>query len=187
MIYLQLIIEFIKISLFSFGGGYGTLPFIYYLANEYNWYSTKEIMHMVGIAAVTPGAFGVNMATYTGYKTAGVFGAVFATFALIIPSLVLSISVYKILKKYKDSLILNDFLEILRAVACGLLFVVVLKMLNQEIFNLDFKSMTMNFSLNSLLLLVISILIYILLRKNIPLTMLFTLIIGALLKYLGAI
>ena len=44
MIYLQLIIEFIKISLFSFGGGYGTLPFIYYLANEHNWYSTKEIM-----------------------------------------------------------------------------------------------------------------------------------------------
>ena len=187
MIFLQLTVEFIKISLFSFGGGYGTLPFIYYLANQYNWYSVKEIMHMVAIAAVTPGAFGVNMATYTGYKTAGVFGAFCATLALIIPSMLLSIGIYKILKKYKDSAFMKDFLETLRAVASGLLFVVVVQMLNQEIFHIQMKTLTMNFQWKAFMLLILSILLYYLVKKNIPLTMLLTLISGAGMKYFGII
>ena len=185
MIFIQLTIEFIKISLFAFGGGYGTLPFIYYLANQYSWYSVKEIMHMVAIAAVTPGAVGVNMATYTGYKTAGIFGALCATLALIIPSMLLSIGIYKILKKYKDSVFMKDFLETLRAVASGLLFVVVLQMINQEIFRFQIKTLKMNFDIKAFMLLIISILLYFLLKKNIPLTMLFTLIFGAVMKYFG--
>ena len=187
MIYLQLTIEFIKISLFSFGGGFGTLPFIYYIANEYSWYSIKEIMHMVAIAAVTPGAFGVNMATYTGYKTAGIFGALCATLALIIPSMLLSIGIYKILKKYKDSIFMKDFLETLRAVASGLLFVVVLQMINQEIVHFQLQTLKMNFDTKALLFLILSILLYFLLKKNIPLTMLFTMIFGAIMKYFAII
>ena len=187
MIYLQLTIEFIKISLFSFGGGYGTLPFIYYLANQYSWYSVKEIMHMVAIAAITPGAFGVNMATYTGYKIAGILGSFCATIALIIPSMLLSIGIYKILKKYKDSFFMKDFLETLRAIASGLLFVVVLQMLNQEIFHFQIKNLSMNFDFKAFMLLIISTLLYFLLKKNIPLTMLFTLIFGAIMKYYGVI
>ena len=187
MIYLQLVIEFVKISLFSFGGGFGTLPFIYYLANQYSWYSVKEIMHMVAIAAVTPGAFGVNMATYTGYKIAGIFGAFCATLALIIPSMLLSIGIYKVLIKHKDSVFMKDFLETLRAVASGLLFVVVLQMINQEIIHFKFIDFSINFDYKAFLLLIISILLYFLLEKNIPLTMLFTLFIGAFLKYFGII
>ena len=183
MIYFQLAYEFIKISLFSFGGGYGTLPFIYYIANQYEWYSAKEIMHMVAIAAVTPGAFGVNMATYTGFKTAGVNGAFIATLALLIPSFFLSIGVYKILKKYKDSTLMKDFLETLRAVAAGLLFVVVLQMINQEIIHFNLAEFSINFDFKAFLFLLFSIGIYFLIKKNIPLTMLLTLIFGGFLKY----
>ena len=187
MIYLQVAIEFVKISLFSFGGGYGTLPFIYYIANEYGWYGTKEIMNMVAIAAITPGAFGVNMATYTGFKTAGVLGALIATLALIIPSFFLSIGVYKILKKFKDTPVVQDFLETLRAVASGLLCVVVLQMFNQEIVHFNMKNLTFNFQYKSFLFLILSIIIYFLVKKNIPLTMLFTLIFGAVLKISGVL
>ncbi|MBQ7450635.1 chromate transporter [bacterium] len=187
MIYFQLVYEFIKISLFSFGGGYGTLPFIYYLANQYSWYSVKEIMHMVAIAAITPGAFGVNMATYTGFKTAGVIGAFLTTLALIIPSMLLSIGIYKILRKYKDSIFMKDFLETLRAIASGLLFVVVLQMINQEIFHFELKTMKMNFDPKAFLFLIISILLYFLVKKNIPVTMLLTLAFGIFMKYYGII
>lgn len=187
MIYIYLFIEFVKISLFAFGGGYGTLPFIYYLANEYTWYATQEIMHMVAIAAVTPGAFGVNMATYTGFKTAGVIGSLIATFALTVPSVILSIGIYKILKKYKDSQLLQDFLETLRAIASGLLFVVVLQMINQEIVHFNLKTLSMNFSIKSLLFLILSILIYVFFKRNIPITMLITLIFGMIMKYFSLI
>ena len=187
MIYLQLIIEFVKISLFSFGGGYGTLPFIYYLANQYEWYSVKEIIHMVAIAAITPGAFGVNMATYTGFKTAGISGSICATFALIIPTMFLSIGVYKLLKKYKDSAFMQDFLETLRAIASGLILVVVLQMFNQEILHFQIKTFSANFDCKAFAFLILSILIYFLTKKNIPATMLLTLIFGAAMKYFGII
>ena len=183
MIYFQLVSEFIKISLFSFGGGYGTLPFIYYIANKYAWYGVKEIMHMIAVAAVTPGAFGVNMATYTGFKTAGVIGAILATLALIIPSFFLSIGIYKILKKYKDSDFVCDFLDTLRAVAAGLLFVVVLQMINQEILHFSMKNLTFNFDYKAFIFLILNILIYFLVKKNIPVTMLIALVIGSILKY----
>lgn len=187
MIYIQLITEFIKISLFSFGGGYGTLPFIYYIANEYNWYGTKEIMHMVAIAAVTPGAFGVNMATYAGFKTLGFLGALLATSALVVPSVILSVMIYKLLKKYRGSNIVQDGLETLRAIASGLIFAVVLQMLNHEIFHFDIKTYTMNFEIKSLLFLLFSVLIYLLVKKNIPITMLLTLIFGGIMKYYAVI
>ena len=187
MIYFLLTLEFVKISLFSFGGGYGTLPFIYYIANHYGWYSVKEIMHMVAIAAVTPGAFGVNMATYTGFKTSGLIGAVLTTMAITIPSFFLSIGVYKILKKYKDSPLMQDFLETLRAVASGLLLVVVLQMINQEIFHINIKTLSVNFDYKALLFLILSTGIYFLMKKNIPITMLFTLIFGAIFKYFSVL
>lgn len=187
MIYFQLIFEFIKISLFSFGGGYGTLPFIYYLSNQYDWYSTKEIINMVGIAAVTPGAFGVNMATYSGFKSAGVLGALVSTLALIAPSFFLSIGVYKILKKYKDTDLMQDFLETLRAVAAGLLFVVILQMLNHEIVHFNMIDFSFNFSVRSFLFLCFCIFIYFLVKRNIPITMLVALFFGAILKYFSII
>ena len=144
-------------------------------------------MHMVAIAAVTPGAFGVNMATYTGYKTAGITGALCATLARIIPSMLLSIGIYKILEKHKDSVFMKDFLETLRAVASGLLFVVVLQMINQEIIHFQFQTLKINFDYKAFLLLIISILLYFLLKKNIPLTMLFTMFFGAGMKFFGFI
>ena len=182
MTLIYIIIEFVKISLFSFGGGYGTLPFIYYIAEKYGWYSIKEIMNMVAVAAVTPGAFGVNMATYTGFKIYGFSGALISTTALIIPSFILTVLVYKILKKYKESSVLNNFLETLRAVASGLLFVVTLQMLNHEIFHFSLKNLSVDFQFKSFLFLILSIFIYLLTKKNIIITMLLTLIFGWLMK-----
>lgn len=187
MTLIYIIIEFIKISLFSFGGGYGTLPFIYYIAGKYGWYSIKEIMNMVAVAAITPGAFGVNMATYTGFKIYGFWGAIIATAALIIPSFILSILVYKVLKKFKESPVLNNFLETLRAIASGLLFVVTLQMINHEIFHFSIKTLSIDFQLKSLLFLILSTLIYLITKKNIIITMLLTLIFGAIMKYFGVL
>jgi len=175
---LYLFFEFIKISLFSFGGGYGTLPFIYYLGQEYNWYSTKEIMQMVAIAAVTPGAFGVNMATYTGFKSTGILGAILATLGLVIPSYFLSVGIYKIIKKYKDTNFMVDFLETLRAVASGLMFVVVLKMINQEILRISIFQKSMDFNFHGLLFLIFCVLLYFILKKNILYMMISSLIFG---------
>ena len=63
MIYLLLINEFFKIGLFSFGGGYATLPFLYYISATYSWYSPAELTQMTAVASITPGPVGINVAT----------------------------------------------------------------------------------------------------------------------------
>ena len=87
MIYFQLILEFLKIGIFSFGGGYATIPFLYHIAKEFNWYTLDELAQMTAVASITPGPVGINVATYAGLKTAGIFGALVASGATKVHSL----------------------------------------------------------------------------------------------------
>ncbi len=89
MIYLLLFINFFKTGLFSIGGGLATLPFLYEMSNRTHWFSTSDIADMIAISESTPGAIGINMSTYAGFKTAGYPGGVLATVALATPSLII--------------------------------------------------------------------------------------------------
>ena len=84
---LHLIIEFFKIGVFSVGGGYATIPFLYHLINDYHWYTSDQLTNMIAISMLTPGPVGANMATFAGFKTCGIVGGILATFALVLPSL----------------------------------------------------------------------------------------------------
>ena len=72
---LILFLEFFKIGLFSVGGGLATLPFLYDLADKYPWLSASQIPDMIAISESTPGPLGVNMATYVGFTSFGLPGA----------------------------------------------------------------------------------------------------------------
>ena len=88
--YLDLILSFLKIGAFTFGGGYAMISL---LENEFvsekKWIEKEEFLDVVAIAESTPGPIAINAATYIGYKTAGVVGAVCATVSVCIPSLVI--------------------------------------------------------------------------------------------------
>ena len=97
MIYALLFWEFFKIGLTAIGGGMVTIPFLLDLADKYDWYTKSELMDMIAISESTPGPVGVNMATYVGYNTAGIWGGIVATFGLVLPSLVVIILIAKYL------------------------------------------------------------------------------------------
>ncbi len=78
--------EFIKIGLFSFGGGYATLPFLYNLTTRYPWFDAATLGKLIAIAEVTPGPVGINVATYAGYLAGGVLGGVIASVSLVLPA-----------------------------------------------------------------------------------------------------
>ena len=63
----HLIVEFFKIGIFSIGGGYATIPFLYQISHQYGWYNIKELSDMIAISMITPGPVGVNMATFAGF------------------------------------------------------------------------------------------------------------------------
>ena len=117
----HLIYEFFKIGIFSFGGGYATIPFLYELVHKYGWYSIKQLTNMIAISMVTPGPVGVNMATFAGFQTFGILGGIIATLSLILPSLLFVILVSKILINYKDKFLIKTILYSLKPAGCGLL------------------------------------------------------------------
>lgn len=133
MIYLQLAYEFLKIGLFSFGGGYATIPFLYHISQVYNWYSLEELTQMIALASITPGPVGINVATYAGLKTAGILGSLIATGLEMLPSLVLVIIVAKLLKKYSDNFYVKTIISTLKPIGCALLISVAIGMLKPEL------------------------------------------------------
>lgn len=139
MIYLQLIYEFFKIGLFSFGGGYATIPFLYHISEVYRWYSLEELTQMVAVASITPGPVGINVATYAGLKTAGILGSLSATVFEMLPSLILVLIVAKLLKKFSDNFYVKSIISTLKPISCALLVSVAIGLVKPEI--QDIKAM----------------------------------------------
>ena len=133
MIYLHLFWEFFKIGLFSFGGGYATIPFLYHISQVYSWYSLDELTQMVAVASITPGPVGINVATYAGLKSAGIPGSALATLAEMLPSLILVIIVSKLLRKFSDNFYVKSLIQTLKPISCGLLTSVAIGLLKPEI------------------------------------------------------
>ena len=103
-ILLELFLTFAKIGLFTFGGGYAMLSVISEnCVEKKKWITADDMMNITVIAETTPGPIAINCATFTGYKKAGVLGAVAATVGVIVPSFIII---------YLISLFLDNFLEI---------------------------------------------------------------------------
>jgi len=136
MIYLQLIFEYFKTGLFSFGGGYATLPFLYHISETYSWYSSKQLSDMLAVSSITPGPVGVNMATFSGFTTAGILGALLATSAIVLPSLIIVIVIAKLLAKFRENRHVQAAIYALKPAGCGLLTAVVINMFQENVHSL---------------------------------------------------
>lgn len=121
MIYLQLFLEFFKVGLFAIGGGMATFPFLTDLAEKSGWYTQQQLIDMIAIAESTPGPIGVNTATYVGFTTAGLPGALIASLGLITPSVIIILIIARVLAKFKDSKLVQDVFYGLRPASTGLI------------------------------------------------------------------
>lgn len=99
-----LFFDFLKIGLFTFGGGYAMISLIEreFVAKK-QWIAPAEFLDMIAVAESTPGPLAINSATYVGYKIGGFFGSLAATVAVCIPSFVII---------YVISLFFDEFLKI---------------------------------------------------------------------------
>lgn len=88
-IFLQLGISFFSIGLFAFGGGYAVLSFLQHEVVQRGWMTTERFADLIAISQSTPGPIAINLATFVGYETAGVAGALLATLAVSLPGMIL--------------------------------------------------------------------------------------------------
>ena len=99
MIYVDLLIGFLKVGLFAFGGAYGAIPRIRDVVLSYGWISDEMLTYMIAVSESTPGPIMVNLATYVGSSQAGLAGALIATAAVVLPSFVIILLIMILLKK----------------------------------------------------------------------------------------
>ncbi len=137
MIYLQLFYTFFKIGLFGFGGGYAMLSMIQgEVVTRYGWLTAQEFTDIVAISQMTPGPIGINSATYVGFTASGsVWGSIVATFAVVLPSFILMLTISKFFLKYQKHPVVEAIFSGLRPAVVGLLASAALVLMNSENFS----------------------------------------------------
>ncbi len=121
MIELLLFWEFLKIGLFSVGGGMATLPFLYDLSDSTGWFTHAQLADMLAVSESTPGPVGINMATYVGYKVGGFGGALLATLGVILPGTVIVLIIASMLDKFRGNKYVDAAFYGLRPASTGLI------------------------------------------------------------------
>jgi chromate transporter len=127
--------QFFKIGLFSIGGGYATLPFLYEMANKEEWLSAEKIGDMLAVAQSLPGAIGVNLSVYTGFQCAGIPGGLIAALGLVSPSIILVIVIARLLSAFKENALVSSLFSGFRPAGAGLLSAAALGALSISLVN----------------------------------------------------
>ena len=145
MIFFQLFVTFFQIGLFGFGGGYGMLSLIQHETVEHHhWLSSSDFTDIVAISQMTPGPIGINSATYCGYTAItnagysvpmGILGSATATFALVLPSLILMILISKMFMRYMHHRSIESMFQGLRPAVVGLLAAATLLLMTRDNFS----------------------------------------------------
>ena len=136
-ILIKLFIEFFKVGTFSIGGGNATIPFLYDISDKTNWYTYTDISNMIAISESTPGAIGINMATYIGFITQGLSGAILATIGLILPSIIIINIISNFFYKFKQNDYIKNIFYILRPTSIALIAVAFLETIKISLININ--------------------------------------------------
>lgn len=131
---LLLMFEFFKTGLFAIGGGPATIPFLMDMAEKYPWFSKAELSDMIAISENTPGPVGLNMATYAGYKTLGMFGGIVSTLALILPSIIVIILIARFLEGFQENRMVKAVFRAIKPAVVGLLIMAIINIIQVSLF-----------------------------------------------------
>ena len=169
MILWKLFYTFLKIGIFTFGGGYAMIALIQNEVVEKNgWMTAQEFTDIVATSQLTPGPVGINTATYTGYtavvnagysSSLGIAGAFLASFAVILIPFIMTLIVSRLLLKHKDHPLVAATLSVLRLAIVGLIAAAALLLLTPENFGTPGTNM-LQFIVSSILFVAVFIASY---------------------------
>ena len=112
MILVQLFVSFLKVGLFSFGGGYAMLPLIEHeTVDLHHWIDKASFVQIVSIAQITPGPIAINSATFVGYRVDGVVGSAVATVAVVLAPMMIVLLIARIADRFSESMAIQGALS----------------------------------------------------------------------------
>ena len=133
---IKLFISFLKIGLFSFGGGYAALPIIQEeVVDLNNWLTLSEFNDLITISQMTPGPIAINSATFVGTRLAGCPGALAATLGCVLPSAIIVGTISYFYKKYKNLDAMTNILYFLRPAIVSMILIAGVQILRTAFFD----------------------------------------------------
>lgn len=125
MILIKLFLSFLKVGFFAIGGAYSFLPLIEKeVVQKYQWLSREEFLEVMGMVKIFPGAISIKYATYTGYKIAGIWGAVAANVGnFLAPALLIAFASFLYLR-YKNVPAVKNAFEAIQLVVFAMIIAV---------------------------------------------------------------
>lgn len=131
---LNLLIGFLKVGLFAFGGGYAAVPLIRDVVLSYGWLDPDMLTHMIAVSESTPGPIMINLATYVGSTQGGIIGALIATLAVILPSFIIILIIVKMEKKLLKNQYVQAALSGIKPCVIGIIGATGVYMILQHVF-----------------------------------------------------
>ena len=120
-LHLDLFLSFLKIGLFTIGGGYAMIPLISDTAIGKGWITEELLIDFIAIAESTPGPFAVNVATFIGLDVGGALGVFCAVMGLLVPSLVIMLVIFYLSKKMLSNKHVQDAFTMIRPTVTALI------------------------------------------------------------------
>lgn len=118
----RLFFTFLKIGLFSIGGGYAIIPLIQeQVVDRAGWISEKVFTDIITISQMTPGPLAVNTSTFVGLQIGGLWGAIAATVGCVLCGVVICLFLYGFFQKHQSSTYIFELLNGLKAASLGLI------------------------------------------------------------------
>ena len=149
MIYFELFTSFFLTGMFTIGGGYAMLSLIQNeVVTVHGWIDDTTFTDIVAISQMTPGPIGINSATYIGYDVLAatgasefwcILGSFTATFAVVLPSFIIVLSICKVYEKFKDHYLFKGVMTGLKPATLGLIGTAAIGLATPENF-IDWKS-----------------------------------------------
>lgn len=138
---LRMMWEFFKAGLFAIGGGMATIPFLQEMAKNYGWFTEADLLDMIAVSESTPGAIGINIATFAGFKSYGILGAILATISLITGPIIIILIIARMMARFKNSKFVSNMFYTIRPSTPGLILgamssVIVITLFNVEATNI---------------------------------------------------
>ncbi len=169
MIYLELFLNFLKIGVVSFGGGYGMIPLIQETVVTKGWLTQSEILNFIAVSESTPGPIAINMATFIGSSQGGFLGSFIATLGIVLPSFVIILLIATLAKNLMKFAGVKATLNGIRPTIVGMIFATFVTMFISTIFGIKTISDVFAFDWKGLVIFAIVVILalgYKLIRKK---------------------
>ena len=132
MILLKLFLVFFKVGLFAVGGAYSFLPLVEQeVVLSQRWMGKSEFLEVTGMVEIFPGAISIKFATYTGYKVAGIPGAIVANIANLLPPVLFIMIASLVYSRWRDAPRVGAALQMVRYAVFAMIVAIAIRLVDR--------------------------------------------------------